>query len=41
LDAVSELEKLGENASDEKIKEAQEKINKIKDNTKKQELQGN
>ena len=40
LDAVSELEGLGENASDEKIKEAQEKINKIKDNTKKQELQG-
>ena len=39
LDAVSELEGLGENASDEKIKEAQEKINKIKDNTKKQELQ--
>ena len=40
LDAVSELEKLGENASDKKIKEAQEKINKIKDNNKKQELQG-
>jgi len=39
VDAVSELEKLGENASDEKIKEAQEKINKIKDNNKKQELQ--
>ncbi|EFA90781.1 stalk domain-containing protein, partial [Peptoniphilus lacrimalis] len=40
VDAVNELEKLGENASDEKIKEAQEKINKIKDDTKKQELQG-
>ena len=40
VDALSELETLGENASDEKIKEAQEKINKIKDNNKKQELQG-
>ena len=39
VDAVNELEGLGENASDEKIKEAQEKINKIKDNNKKQELQ--